>query len=119
LTVVHSLDSAAAAAAVASAPVPIPAVPPPPAVVSPEQRQQEYERVRTCLRDTVRDLEVQGEPLVLEGSPASEIAALAESRHAAVVVVGSVGRTGLARMLLGSVAEEVSRRAPCSVLVVR
>jgi nucleotide-binding universal stress UspA family protein len=36
-----------------------------------------------------------------------------------LVVVGSHGRTGLARFLLGSVSEGVARHAPCSVLIVR
>ena len=38
---------------------------------------------------------------------------------AALVVVGTHGRTGLARLTLGSTAEQIVERAPCSVLVVR
>jgi nucleotide-binding universal stress UspA family protein len=43
----------------------------------------------------------------------------AEAAGAEVVVVGTHGRSGLARMTLGSTAEAVIDSAPCSVLVVR
>lgn len=53
------------------------------------------------------------------GKPAEEIAKAAAAWPADVIVVGSHGRGGLKRVLLGSVAEAVLRRAPCPVLVVR
>ena len=52
-------------------------------------------------------------------APAEEIAQLAADLEADIVVVGTHGRTGIARMLLGSIAEAVVRLAPCPVLVVR
>ncbi len=52
-------------------------------------------------------------------APAEEIAQLAADLDADLVVVGTHGRTGIARMLLGSVAEAVVRLAPCPVFVVR
>lgn len=52
-------------------------------------------------------------------SPATEIAQLAADLEAKVIVVGTHGRRGLRRFLLGSVAEGVVRLAPCEVLVVR
>jgi nucleotide-binding universal stress UspA family protein len=52
-------------------------------------------------------------------SPAEEIAQLASDLEADLVVVGTHGRRGLRRLLLGSVAEGVVRLAPCPVLVVR
>jgi nucleotide-binding universal stress UspA family protein len=51
--------------------------------------------------------------------PATSIVREAEACAARLIVVGSHGRTGMARALLGSVAERVVRHAPCSVLVVR
>jgi len=48
-----------------------------------------------------------------------EIAQLAVDLEADLVVVGTHGRTGLARILLGSVAHAVVTQAPCPVLVVR
>ena len=54
-----------------------------------------------------------------EGDSAAAIVRMADSRHAELLVLGSRGRTGLARLALGSVAEQVVRYAHCSVLVVR
>lgn len=53
------------------------------------------------------------------GKPASEIVRTAREWTADVIVIGSHGRHGFQRALLGSVAEEVMRHAPCPVLVLR
>ena len=60
-----------------------------------------------------------GQTLVDEGIPAVSIVAAARRLKARFLVIGTEGRTGLRRMLLGSTAEQVLRAAPCSVLVVR
>lgn len=52
-------------------------------------------------------------------SPAQEIAQLAADLDADLVVIGTHGRRGISRALLGSVAETTVRYAPCPVLVVR
>jgi len=52
-------------------------------------------------------------------APAQELAQIAADLEADLVVVGTHGRRGIARMLLGSVAEAVVRLAPCPVFVVR
>lgn len=63
------------------------------------------------------------QPSVLEfiqaGAPDAEIARAAKAWPADLIVIGSHGRGGVQRALLGSVAEGVMRRAPCPVLVVR
>lgn len=56
---------------------------------------------------------------VLLGDAAGEIVRLARERAFDLIVVGTHGRRGLKRMVLGSVAERVVREAPCAVLVVR
>jgi nucleotide-binding universal stress UspA family protein len=56
---------------------------------------------------------------VLDGQPAAAIVAHLVARDDDLVVVGSRGHTGLARLLLGSVARNVLLHAPSSVLVVR
>ncbi len=56
-------------------------------------------------------------PKVAEGSPAKKIVDEAEGQD--LVVMGTLGRTGISKLLLGSVAERVVRFAPCPVLVVR
>lgn len=53
------------------------------------------------------------------GDPASQIARLAGDLDADLLVVGSHGRHGFSRMIVGSVAERVIRLAPCSVMVVK
>lgn len=55
----------------------------------------------------------------LEGDPATEIVRYATDRGVDLIVMGTHGRTGLERLLMGSVAEKVMREAPCSVLVVK
>jgi nucleotide-binding universal stress UspA family protein len=56
---------------------------------------------------------------LLEGDPAEKILELAQKEHADLIVMGTHGTTGLARLLVGSVAESVLRKAPCPVLTVR
>jgi nucleotide-binding universal stress UspA family protein len=56
---------------------------------------------------------------VKEGDPRSTILDYAARTGAALVVVGSRGRKGLDRFLIGSVAESVARHASCSVWIVR
>ena len=53
------------------------------------------------------------------GDVANTVCHTAEKVGADVIVVGSHGRTGFGRLLLGSVSEHVVRHAPCPVLVVR
>jgi nucleotide-binding universal stress UspA family protein len=57
--------------------------------------------------------------IVPEGDPRTAILDAAEKWPADLIVVGSHGRSGLDRFLLGSVSERVVRHAPCSVEVVR
>lgn len=56
---------------------------------------------------------------VLSGDPAGALARFVEEEGCDLLVVGTHGRTGLSRLVLGSVAERVLRRAPAPVLVVR
>jgi nucleotide-binding universal stress UspA family protein len=57
--------------------------------------------------------------VMLDGDPATELVRLAREQRFSLVVMGTHGRTGLERALMGSVAEKVLREAPCSVLVVK
>lgn len=56
---------------------------------------------------------------ILEGKPADRIVHAARVRRADLIVMGTRGRTGLARFLLGSVAARVVSMSPCPVLTVR
>jgi len=53
---------------------------------------------------------------MVTGDPAGEIVAVAQSEKVDLIVLGTHGRTGLGRLLMGSVAEAVVRRASCPVL---
>lgn len=56
---------------------------------------------------------------LLVGDPSQEIVELAHERSSDMVVMGTHGRTGLARWILGSVAEGVIRKSPCPVITCR
>ena len=62
---------------------------------------------------------IKSDVAVLEGSPKKRIVEEAKEWDANLVVVGSHGRRGLTRYLLGSVSEAVAMHAPCSVEVIR
>jgi len=53
------------------------------------------------------------------GDPANEIVRIAADEGAELIVIGTHGRTGMLRFLMGSVAEAVVRRASCPVMVYR
>jgi len=59
------------------------------------------------------------EGLLQQGAPWREVNAVAADKKADLVIMGTHGRRGVARALLGSVAEKVVRTAPCPVLTVR
>ncbi|MFN0017630.1 MAG: universal stress protein [Pirellulaceae bacterium] len=65
------------------------------------------------------DSQVPVERRLLAGDPADAIVRIAESEHVDLIVMGTHGRRGISRLLMGSVAESVVRAAPCSVLTVK
>ncbi len=67
----------------------------------------------------VPDSQVPVERRLLAGDPADAIIHLAETEGADMIVMGTHGRRGLTRLLMGSVAEAVVRAAPCPVLTVK
>jgi universal stress protein A len=73
------------------------------------------------LREVIASTGLTGsvETRVVVGDAVWEICQAAEREHADLVIMGSHGRTGLAHVVLGSVAERVVRHAACPVLVAR
>lgn len=76
------------------------------------------ERLESLLQK-VRKTGVRATAVMLRGVPHQEIAKLARSRKASWIVVGTHGRTGFSRLVVGSVASRVVAAAPCPVLTVR
>src|SRR5262245_48454251 len=66
-----------------------------------------------------RCADVAVEHCVKTGDPAAEILAAARETESDLIVMGTHGRTGLARLLMGSVAERVMRKAHCPVLTIK
>jgi len=80
----------------------------------------EYER-RLAMAE--QDARAAGAPrvetLLLQGTPAAKLMEYAKTGGFDLIVLASHSRSGWAEMLLGSVAEKVSRTAPCPVLIIR
>ena len=57
--------------------------------------------------------------MIVDGPAADAVVEYARSRHAGLIVMGTHGRSGFSRMLLGSVAEKLIRASPSPVLIVR
>ena len=98
---------------------------PPPAVANevgvaviepPEIRAALEAQLRTVRPD---DPSLRVEHRLSEGGEVEEIVYAAHESACDLIVLGTHGRTGLTRLLLGSVAEQVLRRAPCPVLTVK
>lgn len=84
--------------------------------------EEVHEEIRRRLEELIpRNLEegVTVKTQIITGRPPRAIADLAEEKGADLIVVGTHGRSGLARLLLGSTAEGLLRHAPCQVLVVK
>jgi nucleotide-binding universal stress UspA family protein len=78
------------------------------------------ERIQKMLEDVrPRDPAVAFEHRLTMGDPAGEVVRIAGDEGCEMIVMGTHGRTGLTRLLMGSVAEQIVRRAPCPVLIYR
>jgi universal stress protein A len=84
----------------------------------PYWEQSAYDQIKEVVRQTLAD-DAPHEIMVKSGIPESAILETAVELGIDLIVMGSHARTGLAHLVLGSVAEEVVRRAPCPVMVIR
>lgn len=78
-------------------------------------------QLQAQLTEWIAPLAAQGidaEAIVIEGTPAARILDRARTLPADLVVIGSHGRAGIERLILGSVTERVVRQAPCPVMTV-
>ncbi len=86
---------------------------------SAEMARTETQRIAMRAADTLTEAGRKVQVDVLEGSPATSIVDAARAHAVDLVVMGTRGHTGLARIALGGTARSVMLHAPCSVLVVR
>ncbi|MRG94737.1 universal stress protein [Polyangium spumosum] len=114
LTVLHSLDILPAPAFGFTVPFGGAPVVPPPELI--EQMRTGADGV---LAGIIERMGMKAERRVTDGDAATAVLRTAEELDAELVVVSTHGRTGLARVALGSVAEKIVRGAHCSVLVAR
>ena len=70
------------------------------------------------VEDLAKEMGVSFESVVVEGNPGSEIIRYAETSGMDIIILGAVGRTGLDKFLLGSVAEKVVRNSKIPVLTI-
>jgi nucleotide-binding universal stress UspA family protein len=77
------------------------------------------ERQLQRLAAAARKSDIRVKALLLSGDPADQIIRAARAHHTDLIVVGTHGRRGFSKMMLGSVAEHVLRTAPCPVVTVR
>ena len=83
-----------------------------------EQRQQ-LEGLVARAEGTLRESGFPTQGMVVMGDPREVLVEVAQNERADVLVVGSRGRTGITKLMLGSVSSHVVTHAPCSVLVVK
>jgi nucleotide-binding universal stress UspA family protein len=84
-----------------------------------EPPQSEHDLEEMLKKVTATDPSVPCEHHLVTGDPAREIVRLAAAEGVDLIVMGTHGRGGLTRLLMGSVAEEVVRRAQCPVLSIK
>jgi nucleotide-binding universal stress UspA family protein len=84
-----------------------------------EERRKLAEQAVSAKVERLKSLGLQVEGRVVEGRPDEAIVKAAEAAGADLIVMGSHGRTGLKKILLGSVAERVIGHATCPVLIVK
>ena len=84
-----------------------------------ELLEQEANVATESVENMAKDVGIAFETVTLEGNPSHEIIEFADNNDIDLIVLGTLGKTGLDRFLLGSVAEKVTRNSKVPVLVVR
>jgi nucleotide-binding universal stress UspA family protein len=90
-----------------------------PAAPPPDYKEKLWDAFRQLQAADPKIRELRLETKMLEGDPKREICRLAKESGCDLIVMGTHGRGGVGRLLMGSVAEEVMRKAHCPVLTVK
>jgi nucleotide-binding universal stress UspA family protein len=84
-----------------------------------EEQEKYHEEIASRAAARLREAGMSADARTVVLDPRAALTEAARADHVDLVVVGSHGRTGMQKLLLGSVASHVVTHAPCSVLVVR
>lgn len=84
-----------------------------------DQDMQMAEKNAKAVKEAAQKAGVDAQAFVMSGKPADAIIEIAKDKSADLIVVGSHGRTGLDRLLMGSVTERVIVMSSCAVLAVK
>lgn len=84
-----------------------------------ELLEAEAKKAVSSVEDMGKISGIEVESVILEGHPADEILKFAEQEGMDFIVMGTLGRTGIERFLLGSIAENVVRHSKIPVMVVK
>ncbi|AKB49428.1 Universal stress protein [Methanosarcina barkeri str. Wiesmoor] len=83
---------------------------------------EQFERVGRdaicCIEEKAKTVGVEAAPILLKGNAAEKILDFAENQKVDMIVIGSTGKSGVERFMLGSVSEKVMRNSKIPVLVV-
>ena len=110
LTLLHVFDLTPLTMGDAATGIPVTAV---------HELEIEVQQLLQASLEQVQRAGLQGDSLLVQGTPTQTIVDTAGEQGVDLIVMGTHGRTGLAHVFLGSVAEHVIRQAPCPVLVIR
>jgi len=84
-----------------------------------ELMQEEGQQAMQFVEDQAQMMTVSCHKIVAEGSPSEELIKISQSLGMDLLIMGSLGRTGMEKFLLGSVAEKVVLQSPIPVLLIK
>ncbi len=80
--------------------------------------EDEGRKALNIIEKSAKREDIESEVFIKEGIPSEEIINISKEKKVDLIVMGTAGRTGLDRFLLGSVAEKVIRTSSCPVMIV-
>jgi nucleotide-binding universal stress UspA family protein len=84
-----------------------------------ELMQEEGAQATQYVEDHARIMRVSCQKIIAQGNPSVELLKISQSQGIDLIIMGSLGRTGMEKILLGSIAEKVVLQSPIPVLLVK